>query len=97
MSAIISSSPRHPIVSPLFDPGRMPPRDALGYHGHPDLDLFCDGSDGGRLIRQKLIDAGLELSLLYLEHDQVGRAQHGVPKVCPKTDFGHTQPNRGEK
>lgn len=52
----------------LFNPDRMPPRDAYGHHFHPDLDQFSDG-DEGPMRRADLQAADWELSWLYLEND----------------------------
>lgn len=52
----------------LFNPDRMPPRDDLGYHCHPDLDQFCDG-DEGVLEPEDFRVAGFELAFMYLDGD----------------------------
>lgn len=54
--------------TPLFNPDRMPPRDAFGHHFHPDLDKFTN-DDEGPLRADDLRAAGFELSSLYLYND----------------------------
>jgi hypothetical protein len=62
----------------LFDPAKLPPRDADGYTWHPDLDeRFEDPELGEEYIsRDKFREHGLEFRVHEFEHDYTSQEMH---------------------
>lgn len=71
--------------SPLFDPARMPYRDAFGFVTHPDLDLFSTDAElydedalarsGFALAAVSAEDDAPELLTAYESHDEYALAR----------------------
>lgn len=85
----------------LFDPAKLPERDADGYTFHSDLEQFLDGAeseDDMVLASERLRAAGWEWHYDALEHDDRPEAQEarneyfddgmGVTKWQPATPEG---------
>ena len=53
----------------LFDPARMPARDAQGWATHPDLDLQRFNKDEEHLDLKALAEAGFDAHMVVMEYD----------------------------